>query len=86
VQVAEYCCVPVPAAIDAVAGDTVTPVTVAPVTVSALVPCVLPEVAVIVEVPAATPVARPAPLMVAAAGFPLDQVTVEVQFDEVLFE
>ncbi len=81
VQVAVYCCVPVPAAMDAAAGEIAMLLTVGPVTVRALLPWTLPEVAEIVEVPAATPVASPALLMVAAAGFPLDQVTVEVQFE-----
>jgi hypothetical protein len=45
-----------------------------------------PEVAVMVEVPAATPVARPDPLIVAAAVLLLDQVTDEVQFELVLLE
>ena len=39
-----------------------------------------------VVVPAATPVALPAPLTVAVAVFVLDQVTVEVQLDLVLLE
>lgn len=81
-----YCCVPVPDAMDAVAGDTAMPVTAGPVTVRTPLPCTLPEFAEMVEVPAATPVARPALLMVAAAGFPLVHVTVEVQFEVVPFE
>ena len=48
------CCVPVPAAIDDVAGVTAMLVNVAAVTVSALVPETLPEVALMVEEPAAT--------------------------------
>jgi len=71
---------------DAVAGVTVMPVMVGAVTVSAAVPETLPEVALIVDEPPATPVARPALEMVAAAVLLLDQVTVEVQFDVVLFE
>lgn len=86
VQVAVYCCVPVPAAIDAVAGETAMAVTVGLVTVSVADPVVLPDVAEMVAVPAATPVARPVLLMVAAAVLPLDQVTVEEQFEVVLFE
>jgi hypothetical protein len=37
-------------------------------------------VAVIVEVPMATPVATPAGLIVAVAGVPEDQATTEVRF------
>jgi hypothetical protein len=59
---------------------------VALVTVSAAVPEMLPDVALIVDVPAATPVARPAAEMVAAAVLLLDQVTVDVQLAVVLFE
>jgi hypothetical protein len=83
-----YCCVPVPAAIEAVAGVTAIEdsVGVALVTVSAAVPEILPDVAVMVDEPAATPVARPALEIVAAAVLLLDQVTVEVQFEVVLFE
>jgi hypothetical protein len=53
-----YCCVPVPAAIEAVAGVTAIEdsVGVALVTVSAAVPEMLPDVALIVDVPAATQV------------------------------
>jgi hypothetical protein len=86
VQVAANCCVPEPATIEAVAGVTEIPVMVGPVTVRAAVPDTLPEVALIVDEPAAAPVARPALEMVAAAVLLLDQVTVEVQFDVVLFE
>jgi hypothetical protein len=78
--------VAIPATIDAVAGETAMLVTVGPVTVSVADPVVLPDVAEMVAVPAATPVARPVPLMVAAAVLPLDQVTVEEQFEVVLFE
>jgi hypothetical protein len=84
--VAVNCCVPVPAAIDDVAGVTAMLVNVAAVTVSALVPETLPEVALMVEEPAATPVATPAPVMVAAAVLLLDHVTVDVQLEVVLFE
>jgi hypothetical protein len=71
---------------DAVDGVTVMPVMVGAVTVSAAVPETLPELAVIVDEPAATPVARPALEMLAVAPLLLDHVTVEVQFDVVLFE
>ena len=80
-----YCWVPVPAAMEAVAGEREMAVNVAPVTVRTLVALVLPEVAVIVDEPAATPVASPAELMVAAAVLLLVQVTVEEQFELVLF-
>jgi hypothetical protein len=55
-------------------------------TVRVLVADLPPEVAVMVVVPEATPVARPVALMVAAAGLLLDQVTDEVQFALVLLE
>ena len=80
------CWVPEPAAIEAVDGDTATLVRVGLETVSALLPLTDPEVAVMVVVPDATPVARPLGAMVAVAGLLLDQVTVEVQFEVVLFE
>ena len=80
-----YCCVPVPAAMDAVAGEREMPFKVAPVTVRTLVALVLPEVAVMVDVPAATPVVSPEELTVAAAVLLLVQVTDEEQFELVLF-
>lgn len=80
------CWVPVPAAMDAVGGATVMPVMVGLVTASAAVPQTLPEVALIVDEPAATPVARPALEIVAVAVLLLDQVTVEVQVEVVLSE
>jgi hypothetical protein len=54
-------------------------------TVRLLVADLPPEVAVMVEEPAATPVARPEALMVAAAVLLLDHVTVALQFEDVLF-
>lgn len=42
------------------------------VTVRALVPAVLPDVALTIVLPAATPVARPPLLIVASAGLLLD--------------
>ena len=81
-----YCCVPIPATMDAVAGETAMLVTVGPVTVSVADPEVLPDVAVMFALPAATPVARPALLMVAAAGLLLDHATVDEQLDVVLLE
>lgn len=58
---------------------------VAVVTVRTLVPDTLAEVAVMVDVPAATPMARPVLETVAAAVLLLDQVTVEEQLAVVLF-
>ncbi len=55
-------------------------------TVRAPVAVRLPEVAVMVDDPAATPVAKPALLMVAAAVLLLVQATDEEQFELVLFE
>ena len=81
-----YCWVPVPAAMEAVAGVREMPVIVALVTVRTLVALVLPEVAVMVDEPAATPVASPVELMVAAAVLLLVQVTDEEQFELVLLE
>ena len=83
-QVAVYCCVPLPALRVAVAGETVMPVSVALVTVRTLVADMVPEVAVMVEVPAATPVARPVLDTVAIAVLLLDHVTVEEQLELVL--
>ena len=85
-QVAVNCWVPVPATIEAVAGDKEMPVNAGLVTVSVPVPETEPEVALMVAVPTATPVARPLEAMVAAAVLLLDQVTVEEQFDDVLLE
>lgn len=83
---AVYCCVPIPATMDAVAGKTAMLVTVGPVTVSVADPEVLPDVAVMFALPAAMPVARPALLMEAAAGLLLDHATVDEQLDVVLLE
>jgi len=49
-------------------------------------PETLPEEALMVDVPAATPVARPPLEIVAVAVLLLDHVTVEVQFDVELSE
>jgi len=79
--------VPVPAAIEAAAGVTAIPVRVmALLTVRVALPDTLPEVALMVVVPAATPVARPPLEMVAVAVLLLDQVTVVVQLDVELLE
>jgi hypothetical protein len=55
-------------------------------TVRLLVADLPPEVAVMVDEPAATPVARPEAVIFAAAVSLLVQVTDEVQFELVLFE
>ncbi len=82
-----YCWVPA-ATMDAVAGVTAMEVSVGAgaLTVRAALPEMLPDVAVIVDEPAAMAVANPAAEMVAAPVLLLDQVTVEVQFEVVLFE
>ena len=81
VPVAVYCCVPA-LMIEAVAGVTAMDcrVTGGLVTVSVAVPEVLLSDAVMVALPAATPVARPALLMVAVAVLLDDQVTWVVRF------
>jgi hypothetical protein len=58
VPVALYCCV-LPAATEAVEGATEIEVKTAAVTVSVAVPLILLNVAVIVDVPALTPLAAP---------------------------
>jgi hypothetical protein len=78
--------VPVTTTMEAVAGEIAIALRVLLVTVKALVAERLPEVAVMVEVPAATPVAIPALVIVAVAVLLLDQVTVEVQLALVLLE
>jgi hypothetical protein len=83
-QVAVNCCVPVPVVRVAVAGATVMLVKVALVTVRALVAVTPPEAAVMVEDPAATPVASPLFDTVAAAVLLLDHVTVDEQLELVL--
>jgi hypothetical protein len=83
---AAYCCDPVPATIEAVAGVTLMPVSVGPVMVSAALPVMLPATARMAVLPGATPLASPLPEMTATAGLLLDQVTVPVQSELVLFE
>lgn len=68
-----------PAAIDGLAGLTETEVSTGAVTVSVADPLIEPEVAVIVAVPSATPMARP-PLTVATVPDDEVQVAVEVRF------
>ena len=75
-----------PATMEAVAGDREMLVRAGLVTVSVPVPETEPEVALMVAVPTATPVARPFEAMVAAAVLLLDQAIVDEQFDVVLFE
>ena len=77
---------PVPTTIEAVVGEIAIALRALLVTVKALVAERLPEVAVMVEVPAATPVAIPALVIVAVAVLLLDHVTVEVQLALVLLE
>ena len=79
------CCV-APAETDGLAGVTAMDTRVAAVTVNTVDPLIVPEVAVIVEVPAATEVANPAALMVAALVAEEDQVTEEVRFAVVPLE
>jgi hypothetical protein len=64
---------------EAVAGVTLMPVTVAPVTVRTALPVILLDTALMVAVPAATALTRPALLITATAGLLLDHVTVAVQ-------
>ena len=56
------------------------------VTLRVAVPVTLPEAALMVVVPAATPLASPAAEIVAAAGLLLDPVTVGVQSELVPLE
>lgn len=82
VPVAVNCC-KVPSGIDGLAGVTVMEVTDALVTVSAALAKTAPEVAVMTDVPAASPMARPgAPftLMPATEGFPEVHCTEPVMF------
>jgi hypothetical protein len=71
---------------EAVAGVTEMAVSVALVTVRTALPVTLPELALMVAVPAATALARPAALMVATPVALLVQVTVAVQSALVLLE
>jgi hypothetical protein len=72
-----------PAAIDKVAGVTAMETKVGGVTVRVVEPEMFPEVAVIVVAPAATAVASPAVLIVAAAGVLEFHVALEVRFSVV---
>ena len=75
-MVALSCCAP-PIRIDAVVGDTVTPVTRIGLTVITLVAVLAPSavVTVMVAVPTLTPVTSPVALTVATAVLLLPQVT-----------
>ena len=79
VPVAVNCCV-APAAIDGLAGVTATETSVAAVTVKVVDPEMLPDAALIEEVPTATPVASPPAVTVAVAGVAELHVTLEVRF------
>jgi hypothetical protein len=78
--------VPFPATIEAISGVTMMPVRLGLVTLRKALPLMVPEVALIIERPAFTPLAKPALLISPAAGLLLDQVTVEVQSDSLLSE
>ena len=71
-------CFVAPLVIEGLAGVTPIEVRVGAVTVSLVFPLTDPRVAVIVELPAATPVAKPPEVMVAFEVVPLAQVTWEV--------
>jgi hypothetical protein len=79
VPVAVNCCVS-PLATLGLPGVTAIETSAAAVTVNVVLPVMLPEVAEIVVVPAATPVARPVEAIVAAATLLDAQVAVEVRF------
>jgi hypothetical protein len=73
------CCV-FPAATDGFAGVTAIDDRVAAVTVNVVDPTTLPLVALIVDVPTFTAVAKPSALIVAFAGVPEAHVTLLVKF------
>src|ERR1019366_2589416 len=79
VPVAVNCCV-APLAIEGFAGVTAIDCSVAGVTVNTVEPLIAPEVALIVLVPTATPLARPPAVMVAVVVVPDAQVTEAVRF------
>jgi hypothetical protein len=79
VPVAVNCCV-FPAATEGFAGVTAMETRVAFVTVSVVDPTSLPLVALIVEVPAFSAVAKPAAFIVAFTGVPDAHVTLLVKF------
>ena len=61
-------------------------ISVGAVTVRTALPVMVPETALMVVVPAAMPLASPPLVMAATAWLLLDQVTVPVQTELVLFE
>ena len=69
-----------PLVIDGFAGVTAIDCSVAAVTVRVVEPLIAPDVALIVEVPTAAALARPAALIVAVVVVPEDQVTLDVRF------
>ncbi len=73
-------CSVVPALIEGPAGVTAIDTNVAAVTVSVVEPLIEPDVAVIVVLPCATLVARPAAPIVATLVVPELHVTVPVRF------
>jgi hypothetical protein len=77
--VAANCCV-APVRMEGFVGVTAMDCNVAAVTVSVVEPAIVDDVAVIVEVPAAEPVARPAAVIVAVAAFDELHVAVVVRF------
>ena len=78
--VAVYCCV-LPFAIEVLAGATAIDTRAGPVTAREAVPVMVPDVAVMVTgPPAATPVAKPAPLIEAVPIAEELHVTVPVMF------
>lgn len=79
------CCV-APTETDGLAGVTAMDVRVGAVTVRSAEPLIEPEVAVMVEVPAASVVASPAELMVAAPVAEEVQVAELVRFEVVPLE
>jgi hypothetical protein len=79
VPVAVNCCV-VPFTIDGFTGVTAIDWSVAAVMVSVVEPTIEDDVALIVEVPTAVPVARPADVIVAVAAFDELHVAVLVRF------
>jgi len=84
-QVAVYCSVPVPATMEGAAAPIEIPVSAGLKTVSVLDPVVLPDVALIFAVPVVTPRTTPGLVILAADVLVLDQVTVPVQSEVVLF-
>ena len=76
-------CLVRPLAIPGLTGVTVIRLKVAGVTVNVVLPDLIPEVAVMTEVPVATPVARPLGFTIATPIAPDDQMTDAVMSCEV---